>query len=104
MSEDIHPQTGQPVGTPVDDRPAERPGPVTLAGRYGRVEKLEAKHAGSLWAAVKGHDAIWTYMSQYGPFADAAEFPAWVAQRAARMILTLTRSSIATTARLALPR
>lgn len=75
MSEDIHPQTGQPVGTPVDDRPAERPGPVTLAGRYGRVEKLEAKHAGSLWAAVKGHDAIWTYMSQYGRSRTPRNFP-----------------------------
>jgi RimJ/RimL family protein N-acetyltransferase len=83
VSEHIHPQTGQPVGAPVDDRAAFRPGPVTLAGHYGRVEKLDAKHAASLWDAVKGHDAIWTYMSQYGPFADAAEFAAWVAQRSA---------------------
>jgi len=36
VSEHLHPQTGQPVG----DQPAPRPGPVTLAGRYGRVEKL----------------------------------------------------------------
>jgi RimJ/RimL family protein N-acetyltransferase len=83
MSEHLHPKTRQPVGAPVDDRPAERPGPVTLAGRYGRVEKLAPKHAGALWEAVKGHDAIWTYMSQYGPFADAAEFSAWVDTRIA---------------------
>ena len=83
MSEDVHPQTGQPVGVPVDDRPVPRPGPVTLAGHYGRVKKLKPEHADALWQAVKGHDAIWTYMSQYGPFADAAEFSAWVAQRAA---------------------
>jgi RimJ/RimL family protein N-acetyltransferase len=83
MSDDVHPQTGQPVGVPVDDRPVPRPGPVTLAGHYGRVKKLKPEHAGALWQAVKGHDAIWTYMSQYGPFADAAEFSAWVAQRAA---------------------
>ena len=83
MSEDVHQQTGQPVGVPVDDRPVPRPGPVTLAGHYGRVKKLKPEHAGALWQAVKGHDAIWTYMSQYGPFADAAEFSAWVAQRAA---------------------
>jgi len=78
-----HPATGQPIGAPVDDRPAARPGPVTLAGRYGRVEKLRPDHAPALWDAVKGHDAIWTYMSQYGPFADAAEFAAWLTGRAA---------------------
>lgn len=78
-----HPVTGQPIGAPVDDRPAQRPGPVTLTGRYGRVEKLAAHHAPALWDAVKGHDAIWTYMSRYGPFADAKKFAAWVAQRAA---------------------
>jgi RimJ/RimL family protein N-acetyltransferase len=83
MSEHVHPKTGQPIGAPTDDRPAQRPGPVTLAGRYGRVERLNAGHAAALWDAVKGHDAIWTYMSQYGPFADAAEFSAWVDERIA---------------------
>lgn len=83
MTACVHPQTGQPVGAPVDDRPAERPGPVTLQGRYGRLEKLDASHAGTLWSAVKGHDAIWTYMSSYGPFADAEEFSAWLPRRAA---------------------
>jgi RimJ/RimL family protein N-acetyltransferase len=78
-----HPETGQPVGLPVETTPARRPGPVTLEGRYGRVEKLNAGHAGSLWDAVKGHDAIWTYMPSYGPFADTAAFSAWVAARAA---------------------
>lgn len=83
MSEYRHPQTGQPVGAPVDDKPAARPGPVTLQGRYGRVEKLSTAHAPSLWEAVKGHDEIWTYMTSYGPFADAAAFAQWVAARAA---------------------
>jgi RimJ/RimL family protein N-acetyltransferase len=78
-----HPATGQPIGASVDDRPAPRPGPVTLAGRYGRVEKLTADHAATMWDAVKGHDAIWTYMSQYGPFADASEFATGLARRAA---------------------
>lgn len=82
MSEHAHPVTGQPIGAPVDDRPAKRPGPVTLTGRHGRVEKLAPAHAATLWEAVKGDDTIWTYMSQYGPFADASEFAAWVAQRA----------------------
>ena len=78
MSEHSHPQTGQPV----DDRAALRPGPVTLAGNSGRVEKLDASHATSLWDAVKDHDAIWTYMG-YGPFTDAPSFAAWVSARAA---------------------
>ena len=62
----------QPIGALVDDTPAGLPEPVTLVGRYGRVEKLAAGHAATLWKAVNGHDAIWTYMSRYGPFADAA--------------------------------
>jgi RimJ/RimL family protein N-acetyltransferase len=73
--------TGQPVGVLVDANPAERPGPVTLQGRYGRVEKLSAEHAADLWAVCSGHDHIWTYMSRYGPFPDAAAFAQWVASR-----------------------
>src|SRR5262245_30384811 len=76
-----HPTTGLPVGVPIDDRPAQRPGPVTLAGRYGHVERLAPHHAAALWQAVDGHDAMWTYMSSYGPFTDAATFAEWVAGR-----------------------
>jgi RimJ/RimL family protein N-acetyltransferase len=83
VAEHLHPQTGQPVGAPVNDKPAARPGPVTLAGRFGRIEKLTPAHAPALWEAVKGDDRIWTYMPSYGPFPDAAAFSAWVAQRAA---------------------
>ena len=82
MSADTHPQTGQPVGVVVDATPAQRPGPVILQGHYGRLEKLAPQHAATLWDAVKDHDAIWTYMSSYGPFGDADEFAGWVAQRA----------------------
>jgi RimJ/RimL family protein N-acetyltransferase len=82
MSADTHPQTGQPVGFVVDVTSAKRPGPVVLQGRYGRLEKLAPQHAATLWDAVKGHDAIWTYMSSYGPFGGADEFAGWVAQRA----------------------
>jgi RimJ/RimL family protein N-acetyltransferase len=81
VSEYREPKTGQPVGAPVDDRAAPWPGPVTLQGRHGRVEKIKSEHAPSLWQAVQGHDSIWTYMSRYGPFADAAEFQAWVDSR-----------------------
>jgi RimJ/RimL family protein N-acetyltransferase len=83
VSEHKHPKTGQPLGAPVDDSPAQRPGPVALEGRYGRVERLKPGHAPSLWDEVKGHDAIWTYMSQYGPFAGTEEFSAWVKSRIA---------------------
>src|SRR5256712_11050963 len=75
-----HPVTGQPVGAPVDATPAQRPSPVTLAGRYGRIERLAQHHDATLWNAVQGHDHIWTYMS-YGPLADFAAFSAWLAGR-----------------------
>ena len=76
-----HPVTGQPVGLPVDDTPAQRPSPVTLEGRHGRVEKLAARHGADLWRACAGHDRIWTYMSTYGPFADEAAFREWFDSR-----------------------
>jgi RimJ/RimL family protein N-acetyltransferase len=77
------PRTGQPVGLPVDPTPARPPGPVTLQGRYGRVERLAMSHGPSLWDAVVGHDHIWTYLSTYGPFADRAAFLAWLESRIA---------------------
>jgi RimJ/RimL family protein N-acetyltransferase len=79
-----HPQTGQPVGLPVaDPTQAPRPGPVTLKGRYGRLEKLEARHAADLWKVFAGHDEVWTYISTDGPFASEAAFSAFIAMRAA---------------------
>jgi RimJ/RimL family protein N-acetyltransferase len=79
-----HPQTGQPVGLPVDDpTPAPRPGPVTLKGRYGRLEKLTPAHTMDLWAAFAGHDEVWTYIGADGPFATAAEFVPCIERRAA---------------------
>jgi len=78
-----HPQTGQPVGLPVDATPAPWPGPVMLKGRHGRLEKLRAEHAADLWDAFAGHDEVWTYISTDGPFAGAAEFSAFLARRAA---------------------
>jgi RimJ/RimL family protein N-acetyltransferase len=79
-----HPRTGQPVGLPVDDpTPAPRPGPVTLKGRYGRIEKLKPDHAADLWAVFAGHDQVWTYIGADGPFATAAEFVPCIKRRAA---------------------
>src|ERR1700674_1772525 len=68
VSNDRHPTTGQPIGALVDTTPAKRPGPVTLQGRYGRLEKLETHHATSLWTVFAGHEELWTYISTAGPF------------------------------------
>jgi RimJ/RimL family protein N-acetyltransferase len=78
-----HPQTGQPVGLPVDITPAKRPGPVTLNGRHGHLEKLRPQHFADLWRAFAGHDAVWTYISTDGPFATEPDFAAFLAKRAA---------------------
>jgi len=78
-----HPQTGQPVGLPVDDpTPAPRPGPVTLKGRYGRLEELRADHAGDLWKVFAGQDQVWTYIATSGPFANFDAFAPFIAMRA----------------------
>lgn len=61
---------------------AQRPGPVVLTGRYGRVEKLDpARHGTALWEAMKTDPALWDYMP-YGPFDSADRFQTWLAERA----------------------
>jgi RimJ/RimL family protein N-acetyltransferase len=79
-----HPKTGQPIGLPVaDPTPAPRPGPVTLQGRYGHIEKLRPEHATDLWKVFGGQDQVWTYISFDGPFVNFADFSAFIAMRAA---------------------
>lgn len=74
---------GQPVGPPVDTKPAQRPGKGALTGRATVVERLNAaRHGPALWDEFKGRDDLWTYSSQ-GPFADGQAFQSWLAQRAA---------------------
>jgi RimJ/RimL family protein N-acetyltransferase len=78
---DTHPDTGQPVGFRVDAQPAALPQAVTLDGRYGGIERLDAgRHCTDLWDAVAGHRHIWTYM-RYGPFSGAAVFSDWLVSR-----------------------
>jgi len=73
----------QPVGPPVDATPAQPPGPVTLSGRFGSVDRLDAaRDAADLWHAFSGHDHIWTYISRHGPFSDQPTFTAWLGERA----------------------
>jgi RimJ/RimL family protein N-acetyltransferase len=77
-------ETARPVGPPVDATPASRPGPVKLVGRFGAMARLDAtRDAAPLWQAYAGHDSIWTYISNHGPFADAPAFTAWLHQREA---------------------
>jgi RimJ/RimL family protein N-acetyltransferase len=79
-----HPLTGQPIGLRLENTaPALRPGPVTLKGRYGHLEKLKAEHAAELWEVFAGQDQLWTYISVDGPFANFAAFSAFIAKRAA---------------------
>ena len=67
----------------LDFKPAARPEPVVLDGRYGRVEKLDpARHGAALWEAVKVEPSLWDYMP-YGPFAAADQFQDWLNERAA---------------------
>ena len=68
-----------PVGPAVSSAPALFPGTVTLRGRFGTVERLSAgRHRAALWTAMRGHDAIWTYLPP-GPFSDPAAFDAYIA-------------------------
>lgn len=66
---------GQPIGAPVDFRPARRPEPVRLAGRTCHLEPLATEHAAGLLADLRAGagDEQWTYMP-FGPFDDAEEF------------------------------
>jgi RimJ/RimL family protein N-acetyltransferase len=69
----------QPVGAPVDPKPGPMPGAVTLKGRFGTVERLDAaKHGSSLVEALRGHDSLWTYIF-VGPFADDAALIDYIA-------------------------
>lgn len=65
---------GQRVGDPVPGwQPRRPPGPVTLEGRYVRLEPVSADHAQSLHDALCGPDdkALWTYRATDPP-ADVA--------------------------------
>jgi RimJ/RimL family protein N-acetyltransferase len=74
----------QEVGQAVDATPAKRPAPVSIKGRYGRVEKLvAAKHTEALWDAIRGHDEVWDYLF-HGPFSERKDFDAYIEMVASR--------------------
>lgn len=72
------PQTnshGQQVGDPVEGwQPRPWPVPVTLEGRYVRVEPLRSAHAGALFHATCGplDDDLWTYRPTPMPESEAS--------------------------------
>ena len=74
----------QPVGPPVDLRPAKRPERTTLAGRRVTLVPLDAdRHADALFPLANGgeRDRLWTYLFD-GPYADPAAFKSAIAGRA----------------------
>ncbi|MCK9200536.1 MAG: GNAT family N-acetyltransferase [Gallionella sp.] len=82
----MHPDTnplGQPIGFPVPDwKSAARPVRKSMAGRFCRLEPLDAaQHAADLYAAnaLDAEGRNWTYLP-YGPFDSLASYRAWVEQ------------------------
>jgi len=65
-------------GAPVPGwTPPPPPGPLTMEGRFVRLERLDpARHADEIHAANADSDAIWDYLP-YGPFATKADWRAW---------------------------
>ena len=77
---------GQPIGRPLPQWQAPpRPSRVVLAGRYVRVEPLDAeRHGRELYSAyaADAENRTWTYLFS-GPFASEPEFIAWLAPKPA---------------------
>lgn len=74
-------ELGQPIGFPVPGwRRPPRPPREAMVGRWCRVEPLDpARHAAALFAAyaLDADARGWTYLP-YGPFANGAEYRAWM--------------------------
>ena len=68
---------------PVDTTPAKRPGPVTLQGRYGRLEKLDRAARGGLVDGVRRARRDLDLYLDRRAVRDAPEFAAFIAKRAA---------------------
>ncbi len=63
--------------------PVSPPRPVTLRGRYVTLEPLDAdRHTPALWHAVRGHDEVWTWLSDR-PYESEADLYLAVADKQA---------------------
>jgi RimJ/RimL family protein N-acetyltransferase len=74
----------QPIGPPVDQRPAKRPERTTLAGRHVTLVPLDAdRHADALFPLANGgeRDRVWTYLAD-GLYVDPQAFKASIAAKA----------------------
>lgn len=80
MSERLN-ELDQPIGFAVPDwKPVEKPSHTSLEGRLVRLVAPDVKaHAADLFAAFAMDESHhnWTYLP-YGPFANLAEFSAWM--------------------------
>ena len=73
------------IGTPVDPSPARRPVRTVIEGVRVTLAPLNPEaHAEALWEATRGpaNEYLWRYLFE-GPFADRAEFDAYLRKRAA---------------------
>ncbi|WP_030241155.1 GNAT family N-acetyltransferase [Streptomyces sp. NRRL S-350] len=50
---------------------AKLPAPVTLTGRHIRLEPLERRHCGDLWATVGSDPEVWRWIPVHVPAAEA---------------------------------
>jgi RimJ/RimL family protein N-acetyltransferase len=70
---------GQPIGRAVEWSTREPVRPVTLVGRWSRIEPVAAHHLGALHRSLvlDSPPSIWTYLAA-GPFADPSGLNAWL--------------------------
>jgi RimJ/RimL family protein N-acetyltransferase len=70
---------GQPIGRPVDWSAREPVRPVTLVGRWSRVEPPAPHHLDDLYASLvlNSPPSIWTYLA-VGPFTDPVGLDRWL--------------------------
>jgi RimJ/RimL family protein N-acetyltransferase len=74
-------KTERKLGRTVETHAAHLPEPISLAGRYAKLEPLDARHAGGLWSGAQA-SGLWDYLGE-GPSDNAADFEALVRRFAA---------------------
>ena len=72
------------LGLPLPNwQPATLPPRETVRGRDCQLQPLTHAHAAQLWRAIAGLPDLWRYLPD-GPFANQAEFAAWMRAQIAR--------------------
>lgn len=74
-------QLGQPIGAPLPDwKPVASPPRTPIEGQFCRIEPINVeRHGSDLFEAFSAdpEDRVWTFLG-YGPFANEADFKAWI--------------------------